>query len=89
MPYWIVPDSMMNDALLVEKVVEAMGLMEPHLLLRFSRVRTPIERWNNGWDFDKSGDNEVDEDELPFKLPPGMSREKKDVAGVMPQWQDR
>ena len=79
-PYWIVPDSMMNDPLLVEKVVDAMGLMEPHLLLRFSRVRTPMERWNNYWDFDKSGDDEVDEDELPFKLPPGMSRDRRGVA---------
>lgn len=79
-PYWIVPDSMLNDPNIVKKVAEAMGLMEPHLLLRFSRVGTPIERWNNYWDFDKSGDNVVDEDELPFKLPPGMVRDKASVA---------
>ena len=34
----------------------------------------------NFWDFGKSGDTHVDEDDLPFKLPPGMSREKRDVA---------
>ena len=64
----------------VEKVVEAMGVSEPHLLLRFSRVRTSLQRWNNFWDFDKSGDNTVDENELPFTLPPGMSREKSEIA---------
>jgi len=80
-PYWIVCDSMMKDPLLVEKVMQAMGLTEPNLILRFSRVKKPIHRWNNFWDFDKSGDSIVDDDELPdIKLPPGMTREKSKVA---------
>jgi len=33
----------------VERVMQAMGLMEPNLILRFSRVRNPVHRWNNYW----------------------------------------
>ena len=79
-PYWIVPDEMINDPLLVEHVIQAMGLMPPNLLLRFSRVKSSIMSWHNYWDFDKTGDGDVTEAELPFVLPPGMSREKREVA---------
>ena len=79
-PYWIVPDDMMNDPLLVEKVVSAMDVVEPNLLLRFSRVKQCMQRWHNGWNFDKTGDGNVSEGEFPFKLPPGMSREHTEVA---------
>ena len=111
-PYWIIPDSMVeNNPLVVEKVLQATGLMEPHLILRFSRVYQPLQRWHNFWcacvceqscarhlcncpelhipahfnvrhyrDFDESGDQIVDERELPFALPPGMTRDKAEVA---------
>ena len=79
-PYWIVPDDMMNDPLLVEKVVSAMDVVEPNLLLRFSRVKQCMQRWHKGWNFDKTGDGNVSEGEFPFKLPPGMSREHTEVA---------
>ena len=66
MPYWIVPDEMINDPLLVEHVIQAMGLMPPNLLLRFSRVKSSIMSWHNYWDFDKTGDGDVTEAELPL-----------------------
>lgn len=65
-PYWIVPDEMINDPLLVEHVIQAMGLMPPNLLLRFSRVKSSIMSWHNYWDFDKTGDGDVTERKVGF-----------------------
>eukprot|EP00961_Rhodomonas_salina_P096018 1291308-Rhodomonas_salina.1 len=40
-PYWIVPDGLEDDPYLVEKVLEAMKLPAPNLILRFSRLKQP------------------------------------------------
>lgn len=38
-PYWLVPDGLADDPFFVEKVLQAMKLPAPNLILRFSRLK--------------------------------------------------
>jgi len=84
-PYFLVPDVLMNDPRMFELVLERMRLPHPNLLLHFSALRLPVEDWNRQWNYDFTGDGEVDEEELPFPVPVGTSRTTESIQKYMAQ----
>jgi hypothetical protein len=78
-PYFYIPDGLMEDPLMLETIMGKMRLSLPNLILHFSAIQLPVESWNHCWNYDRGGDGIVDEDELPFPIPTGTSRDSKYV----------